>query len=682
MSPTRAIMSRTIGMARNYYSTALSLGAFFAVSAMLFCANVDIGEGGTLSLGEIWTMSLSPVLPALAAILSMDVWSDERLSGRMDMLLTLPVKEMELVLGKYLGVLTLVWGAILTSWLSIWGLGLFIGHNLSFPILGMTALFMQGALWTAVGTMMSARFRHAAAAAMACLMVTVIIPRALWFGMILWVPDERMPYGMMPFDAHVLDMASGVVSTGMLFGYAILTVLALLITLKYVEMMRLEGYAARVLRRGERTVIFMSLVVAALTITLAMRLDVTLELPVKEAKEFSARTQSILKGAEGEVELTGFVSRGNKRFKPVVQMLRALKREAEMTGGLSVKLKFVDPKWDLGEAGRLVRMGAKEGSIVVRRGRRLVSVPLESGTGERDVASAILQVVAPTQRKVVYWTVGHGEAAFAQYDTWGMSDIARELMRDGYINRSLTLNAGEEIPDDCALILVAGAKTEFSRSELARIEAYLLGGGRMLALVENADNSGVNSILPQWGMKVAATPKLTGARTLSGTDVIVDDFGEHSISSPLKGTQLVFDRPVSLQPSAATVSGSGADKVEYSMLAGVLDQSLAAIGERGAGAGSDLALRPTRVAAVGDAQFVMNGQLAARQNANRDFFLNIVAYLSGVDAVVMSGTEAGVLTLVYDREERIRIAVILVGVVPFTLFMLMVLNAVRRRHRT
>ncbi len=682
MSPARTVMLRTIGMARNYYATALAMGAFWAISAMLFCANVEIGEGGTLSLGEIWTMSLSPVLPALAAILSMDVWSDERLSGRMDMLLTLPVREFDLVLGKYLGVMALVCGAVVTSWLSIWGVASFVGLPLKFPLLGMMGLLLQGALWSAVGTMMSARFRHAAAAAMAALMVTVIIPRSLWFAMIRWLPEERMPYGMMPLDAHVLDMASGVVSTGMLLGYGILTVLALLITLKYVEMMRLEGYAARISRRSARFVILLSLVVAALTITLAMRMDMTLELPVSEAREFSARTQSILTGAEGEIEINAFVSRGDKRFKPMVQMLRALKREAELSGGLAIRLKFVDPKWDLGEAERLVRMGAAENSIVVRRGRRVASVPLETGTGERDVASAILQVVAPTQRKSVYWTTGHGEAAFGQYDAWGMSDIARELMRDGYINKPLSLDAGEGIPDDCALILVAGAKTEFSRSELARIEAYLLGGGRLLTLLENADNSGVNPILPQWGMKIVSTPKLVGARTLSGSDVIVDDFGEHAISGPLKGTQLVFDRPVAIAPSAATVSGSGADKVEYSMLAGAQGQALAAIGERGVGAGSDLALRPTRVAAVGDALFVMNGQLAARQNANRDFFLNVVAYLSGVDAVVMSGTEEGVLTLKYDRNERIGIVLALVGGIPFALFMLMVLNAVRRRHRT
>lgn len=682
MSAIRTTVYRTIGMARNFYSTALALGAFWATSAMLFCVNVEAGEGGMLTLGEIWSVSLSPVLPALAAMLAMDVWSDERLSGRVDMLLTAPVKELDLVLGKYLGVLVMVYVAILTSWASICGVGMAMGQDADFPVLGMLALFIQSALWCAVGVMMSARFRHAAAAATASLTVMVIIPRAAWFALLAWMPEGRLPYGMMPLDAHVLDLSVGVVSAGMLMGYAILTGLALLITLKYVMMLRFEGYSARGLRRSTRGVIFLALIVAALTISLTIRLDITLELPVTETREFSARTQSILTGAEGEVEISSLMSRSDKRFRSVVQLLRAMKRETEMLGGLKIKLRFVDPRWDLGEAERLVRMGAKENSVIVRRGRRVASVTIEAGLGERELASAILQVASPTQRKNIYWTTGHGEASFEQYDTWGMSDIARDLMRDGFVNKTLTLGANDTVPNDAALVVVAGAKTDFSKAEIAKLESYLVGGGRLLALAESADTTGVNPVLPQWGLKVAKAVNLSDARTLSGTDVIVTDFGEHAISAPLKGTQLVLDRPVAIEASAVTMAGSGADKVEFSALATVQGQALAAIGERGVGAGSDLALRPTRVAVVGDALFVMNGQLAARQNANRDFFLNVVAYLAGVDATVRSGTESGVLVLTHDRTERIRIMLMLVVVIPLALFMVMVINAVRRRHRT
>ena len=52
--------------------------------------------------------------------------------------------------------------------------------------------------------------------------------------------------------------------------------------------------------------------------------------------------------------------------------------------------------------------------------------------------------------------------------------------------------------------------------------------------------------------------------------------------------------------------------------------------ERGAGVARDVALRPTRIVVVGDATFVANGALAQRANANRDVFLNSLAWL-GMD---------------------------------------------------
>jgi len=39
---------------------------------------------------------------------------------------------------------------------------------------------------------------------------------------------------------------------------------------------------------------------------------------------------------------------------------------------------------------------------------------------------------------------------------------------------------------------------------------------------------------------------------------------------------------------------------------------------------------------IGETDFVMNGTLGHRANANRDFFMNVLAWLSGIDAVTAS----------------------------------------------
>ena len=103
--------------------------------------------------------------------------------------------------------------------------------------------------------------------------------------------------------------------------------------------------------------------------------------------------------------------------------------------------------------------------------------------------------------------------------------------------------------------------------------------------------------------------------------------------------------------------------------------------ERGVGAGADLSIRPTRIVVVGDASFVMNGQLSVRANANRDFLLNCAAYLSGSDSISASGAEAGTLVTGLDRAGRRRLAGVHVVAVPGVVFLVFAIVAAGRRRR-
>ena len=378
--------------------------------------------------------------------------------------------------------------------------------------------------------------------------------------------------------------------------------------------------------------------------------------------------------------VTCFLPRKDPRFRPVGHFLRKLQRESASLGGIKIDLRFVDPLWDLGPAERLVRLGATEGSLVFEKGRRNVVLPLDEGYGERICASTIQSLTMPPQRRNVYWTVGHGEAARDDYGAFGMSDIARELAREGYRNVAIDLAGDAQIPSDCALIVVAGAKEDFSRAESGRVDSYLRAGGRLLVLLATADSGGVASLLPGWGLR--PSPATTaGAKSISGSDLIVGEFSEHAISKPLQGSRIVLERPIGFMPSAAAETGSGADRIEFTPLAKAGTAVVAAAVERGVGAGADLSIRPMRLVAIGDAGFVMNGQLGARANANRDFFLNCVAYLSGTDASVASGAETNVLSTGLDRATRGRFAAVVAGAVPFVVLLLLMAVAARRRRR-
>lgn len=688
MSPVHVTVRRTIGRIRNLGSTAFAIGCFLSVAALLFASGIESAEGGRLSLSIIWASSVAPILPVLAALLAMDTWSEERLTGRIDLLLSVAVRERDFVLGKFIGVWVVLMLVVILALASSVALLWFFapatlgGTGLTALFLAFLALAVQGLLWSAVSVMFSAMFTHAAAAACISVVALVVAPRAFWAGLMSWSPAGRISFGEMPLDAHVVDFASGLVPLGTVVAYLALTVLALFVAAKCVAAIRFVGSGAFPLRASTATSVVLASVLAVLAVLLTIRLNPTVDLSVASASSaLSARTRSILAESSGRITATCFLPRSDVRFRSVGHLLRLFKRESESIGAARFELRFVDPRWDIGAAERLVRRGVEADSLVFEQGRRMVSIALKDGYGERLFASTIRRVAAPPRRRNVYWTVGHGESAFDAYGAFGLSDIARDLTQEGFSNATLDLAADQPIPGDCAMIVIAGARDDFSRVETGRLEAYLREGGRLLVLLGSAKAGGVVSMLPAWGIRPVDLP-ISGMKTLSGTDVIVSDFSDHVISAPLRGSRIVLERPVSFVPSAAVGAGVSADRIGFFPVAAVGANTVVAAMERGAGAGQDLALRPTRLVAIGDAGFVINGQLASRASANRDLFLNCVAYLSGSEAHGFGGDDADEFRSGLDRVGRGRLVVWSAVVVPGVVFLLMFGAIVRRMRRT
>ena len=687
MSAVRATFDRTLGRARGLFVTAFAFGGFLAVSGLLFMQGLERAEGGPLSLAVVWAASVAPALPALAALLGMGVWSDERQSRRLDLLLSVGVAERDLVLGKFLGVFAQLSLAVSLSLacavasLHVMAPLALVGVSVPDVCLAVLALLVQGALWASVSVAASAIFMPSAAAACATVLLLVVAPRGIWTGLLSWSKKGSAFFGEMPLDAHVVDIASGMLPIGTVALYAMLTALSLFVASKAVAACRLVGRGARALRLTTALSVALALTLSVLAGFLFSELNPVLDLTsAQSGREVSMRTQNILSETSGTVTITVFLPRRDPLFRPVSRLLRALQRKSGSIGGARIELRFVDPRWDLGAADRLVRRGIKEDSLVFETARRFATVSVHDGVGERICASAIRRVSAPPRRHKIYWTTGHGESRFDDYGAFGMSDIARDLFREGFSHEALDLSAGQVVPSDGAMILVAGARDDFSRAEIARLNAYLKEGGRLMVLLASSKAGGVVSLLPAWGIKPYERP-FRGTGTSSGTDVIATEFAEHPISAPLKGARLVFERPLAFSPSAVAASGTGADRFGFTPVAQIDAAAVVAAVERGDGLGDDLAIRPTRIVALGDASFVINGQLAVRANANRDFFLNCVSYLTGQEAHGTGEDDVESFRSGTDRRDRRHLAMALCVCVPSGAFAILLLVVVGRRRR-
>jgi hypothetical protein len=275
--------------------------------------------------------------------------------------------------------------------------------------------------------------------------------------------------------------------------------------------------------------------------------------------------------------------------------------------------------------------------------------------GEMACASAISRLSLPYERSVVYWLQGHGEVRADDYDELrGFSDIARAMKRDGYDIKALALPGMSQIPADCHVLVMAGANRSLAQDEQRLIEAFLQRGGRLLYLVAPGAATGLEPLLEKWGIRltpfIAASPK-----TLSGLDVVATAFADHVITRNLSNASVVFGHAVCLSVADETAKEGGADRPKVTLVVSTDSDgwgeshpdvfprhfdaqselrgpvSMVAVSERGGSVSKDVAYRPTRVCVFGETDFVMNGALSTRANANRDLFLNAVSWLAGID---------------------------------------------------
>jgi hypothetical protein len=420
-------------------------------------------------------------------------------------------------------------------------------------------------------------------------------------------------------------------------------------------------------------------VLACLVIALAYRIDQTWEVSVGGVRLVSERTRDVLADTQGTIKIACFMDRRHPMFRPVTRLLRGFRQASRSVAGAEITIEYVDPRWDLTRAGQLAAWGVPENALLFEKQRRRIVVTLDDmltrqtqersqesagrggGTGlgvfrgELVCASAVSRLSLPYERSVIYWLQGHGEARFDDYDELrGFSDIARELKRDGFDIRPLTLPGRDQVPADSHLLLIAGARHAMAAEEQKLIDAFLQNGGRLLVMAVPRMTTGLEPVLEKWGIRmtsfIAASPK-----TLSGQEVVVSSFADHVITRNLNNASVVFGYAACLEAVTNASAGGGADRPKVTLVASTGGDgwgelypnvfprhfdaqnelrgpvTVVAVSERGGTVSKDVAYKPTRVCVIGETDFVMNGALATRANANRDLFMNAVSWLAGID---------------------------------------------------
>jgi ABC-2 type transport system permease protein len=182
---------------------------------------------------------VSTVILFMVPMLTMGVYAEERKRGTMEMLMTSPITEFQIVIGKFLASLALYAIMLAPTLLFQVIMGLYSEPGIPWKVLwsGYLGLFLLGAVLIALGSFISALTESQIIAAVVTF-VTFLMLLLLNFGVrgsTSWL-GETLQY--LSILQHFEDFARGVIDTTSLIFYVSMAALGIFLTLRTLDSMR------------------------------------------------------------------------------------------------------------------------------------------------------------------------------------------------------------------------------------------------------------------------------------------------------------------------------------------------------------------------------------------------------------------------------------------------------------
>ena len=228
MRPTWLICAREF---RAYFLTPLGYGlvaALLCLHGLYFNVTLLQGEHSSYEVVQGYFFQSSGFVAAVAVLVTMRAFAEERQTGTAMLLLTAPLPEWQLVLGKFLGAfgflcVYIALSAYMPLLIMVNG-AVTLGHLVA----GYVGLLALGAVVTAIGTLTSALSNsQLLAAVLAASIVALLFACWVVAGAVQGVLGEAIAYLDLMLS-HYLSFSRGVIKLSTLVYYASLVYLALL----------------------------------------------------------------------------------------------------------------------------------------------------------------------------------------------------------------------------------------------------------------------------------------------------------------------------------------------------------------------------------------------------------------------------------------------------------------------
>ncbi len=300
-----------------------------------------------------------------------------------------------------------------------------------------------------------------------------------------------------------------------------------------VHFSQLKAFSSRrSTRMGANSLLMSLLFVSILAIVnfLAARHSIRWDLSENQNFSLAPQTYRVLRNLPREVLVTVFTREKDPGYQSYKERLDSYRQASP-----KITVEFVDPE-------RQPKIAQNYGinrtdTAVFESAGHTVRVTSPS---EVELTGALIRVTQDRQKQVLFLE-GHGEPSLDDRERTGLSVAKDILLKQGYNVGTLSLLKEAAVPDQTAILVVAGPRRPVTTEEQERIHTYVEKGGHLLLLIDPDTQAGLNPLLTQWGLGVGPGVLVDLQDRLAQgdlTSLLVRTFTEHEITQDLSAAVL------------------------------------------------------------------------------------------------------------------------------------------------
>jgi ABC-type uncharacterized transport system involved in gliding motility auxiliary subunit len=283
---------------------------------------------------------------------------------------------------------------------------------------------------------------------------------------------------------------------------------------------------------GLNSILMVLLFTAILIIVnfLAARHSIRWDLSENQNFTLAPQTHRVLRNLPHDVKVTVFTREKDPGYQAYKERLESYRQASN-----KLAVEFVDPE-------RQPKVAQNYGifrtdTAVFESNGQTIRV---TNPSEVELTGALIRISKDAKKRIVFLE-GHSERSLEDKERNGLSNAKEALTKQGYEIGTVSLLTEPAVPENTAVLVVAGPQRQVTKEERDRIQSYVDKGGHLLLMVDPDTQTELDPLLTHYGLGLGPGVLVDLQDRLAQGDLtalLVRTFTEHEITQDLNAAVL------------------------------------------------------------------------------------------------------------------------------------------------